>query len=188
MTTEPNRPPTATPRKSSRKKPTSRTRSRMREDDEASDEQEAAATKESATAMTPAGTLLPGDDQEDPFASQPRNPIVDVVIQQPFERRPVNKVENLVAMTQQPGWPIALVRSDIPDDVWWVQQMVGIHHRSFTSRVNFGNDSSLPGSVYKLVIVFLDSADEARRFRIAKQFKEIHEGLRRTREYIFVRK
>lgn len=125
---------------------------------------------------------------EDPFSSEPKTPIVDVIIQHPLERRPVNKVENLVAATQQPGWPIALVRSDLPDDVWWVQQMVGIRHRSFASRVNFGNDSSLPGSVYHLVIVFLDSADEARRFRIAKQFKELPEGLRRSREYTFVRK
>ena len=125
---------------------------------------------------------------EDPFASEPKNPIVDLIIQQPSERRPVNKVENLIATTQQPGWPIALVRSDIPDDVWWVQQMVGIRNRSFASRVNFGNDNSIPGSVYHLTIVFLDSADEARRFRIAKQFKEIPEGLRRSREFTFVRK
>ena len=125
---------------------------------------------------------------EDPFASEPKNPIVDIIIQQPSERRPVNKVENLIATTQQPGWPIALVRSDIPDDVWWVQQMVGIRNRSFASRVNFGNDNSIPGSVYHLTIVFLDSADEARRFRIAKQFKEIPEGLRRSREFTFVRK
>ena len=125
---------------------------------------------------------------EDPFASEPKNPVVDILIQQPSERRPVSKVENLVATTQQPGWPIALVRSDLPDDMWWVQQMVGIRNRSFASRVNFGNDASLPGSVYHLVIVFLDSADEARRFRIAKQFKDLPEGLRRSREFTFVRK
>lgn len=125
---------------------------------------------------------------EDPFASDPKAAIVDIIIQQPSERRPVSKVENLIATTQQPGWPIALVRSDLPDDFWWVQQMVGIQNRSFASRVNFGNDNSIPGSVYHLVIVFLDSADEARRFRIAKQFKDLPEGLRRSREYTFVRK
>ncbi|MEP3478926.1 MAG: hypothetical protein ABJZ55_06740 [Fuerstiella sp.] len=125
---------------------------------------------------------------EDPFASEPKNPVVDILLQQPSERRPVSKVENLIATTQQPGWPIALIRSDLPDDVWWVQQMVGIRNRSFASRVNFGNDNSLPGSVYHLVIVFLDSADEARRFRIAKQFKDLPEGLRRSREFTFIRK
>lgn len=131
---------------------------------------------------------MPTSGTDDPFASEPSSPVVDVVLQQPFEQRPVQKVENLIATTQEPGWPIALVRSDIPGDAWWVQQMVGIRHRSFASRVNFGNNDSLPGSVYHLVIVFLDSADEARRFRIAKQFKEIPEGLRRSREYTFVRK
>lgn len=138
----------------------------------------------------PSGVMgtMPAGEMEDPFSSEPNSPIVDVVLQQPFEQRPVQKVENLIATTQQPGWPIALVRSDIPGDAWWVQQMVGIRHRSFASRVNFGNNDSLPGSVYHLVIVFLDSADEARRFRIAKQFKDIPEGLRRSREYTFVRK
>ncbi|MEZ6132116.1 MAG: hypothetical protein R3C59_25935 [Planctomycetaceae bacterium] len=111
----------------------------------------------------------------------------EVILQQPLESRRVNQVESVVAVTRAKGWPIALVRSDLPDDYWWVQQMVGIRGNAFAARVNFGNNESIPGSVYHLVIVFLDSPDEVRRFRIAKQFKDLPEGVRHSREYTFVR-
>ena len=111
----------------------------------------------------------------------------DVAVQTPLESAPVGRVENVVAISNARGWPVALIRSDLPDDVWWVQQMVGIQAHSFAARVNFGNEYSLSGSEYSLVIVFLDSPDEVRRFRIAKQFKEIPEGVRRSREFHYIR-
>ena len=98
------------------------------------------------------------------------------------------RMENVVGVTQAKGWPVALFRSDLPDHEWWVQQMVGIRGNAFAARVNFGNEYSISGSVYHLVFVFLDSPDEVRRFRIAKQFKKLPEGIRHTREFTFVRK
>lgn len=126
---------------------------------------------------------------EEPAAEEPDpNQFEDVLIQTPDPDLEVAQVENLVATTNAKGWPIALVRSDIPEDVWWVQQAVGIRGKSFAARVNFGNRDSLSGSAYKLVIVFLDSEEEVRRFRIAKQFEEIPKGVRRSREFTYVRK
>lgn len=113
--------------------------------------------------------------------------IEDVVVQTPVESALVGRVENVVAMTRAKGWPIALIRSDLPDDVWWVQQVVGIQGNSFAARVNFGNENSLSGSAFSMVIVFLDSPDEVRRFRIAKQFKDIPKGVRRSREFHYIR-
>ena len=113
--------------------------------------------------------------------------VEEVVIQTPVESALVSRVENVVAMTGARGWPIALVRSDLPDDVWWVQQVVGIQGNAFAARVNFGNEYSLSGSTFSMVIVFLDSPDEVRRFRIAKQFKDIPEGVRRSREFHYIR-
>ncbi len=132
-----------------------------------------------------AGASMPpaGDkDEVDPALLE------EVIIQTPVEKVYVAQVENLVANTKAKGWPIALVKSDIPDDVWWVQQVVGIQGNSFAARVNFGNHNSISGSTYTMVIVFLDSADEVRRFRIAKQFKDIPEGIRRSREFNYVRR
>ncbi|MEJ7591880.1 MAG: hypothetical protein WKF77_10050 [Planctomycetaceae bacterium] len=113
--------------------------------------------------------------------------IEEVVIQTPLESALVGRVENVVAMTRARGWPIALIRSDLPDDVWWVQQVVGIQGNSFAARVNFGNEYTLSGSAFSLVIVFLDSPDEVRRFRIAKQFKDIPEGVRHSRDFHYIR-
>lgn len=113
--------------------------------------------------------------------------IEEVVIQSPMESALVGRVENVVAMTHARGWPIALIRSSLPDDVWWVQQVIGIQGNSFAARVNFGNEYSLSGSAFSMVIVFLDSPDEVRRFRIAKQFKDIPEGVRHSREFHYIR-
>lgn len=136
---------------------------------------------------TTGGGDLWAESGDDAFGTNAEVPLEDVILQQPLENRRVDRVENVIAVTRAKGFPIALVRSDLPDDYWWVQQMVGIRGNAFAARVNFGNESSLPGSVYHMVIVFLDSADEAHRFRIAKRFKDLPEGSRHSREFTFVR-
>lgn len=147
-----------------------------------------------STLVTPPGGsgMTAGGQLPDPFAEEfgvtTSVRFEDVILQQPLENRRVSRMENLIGVTKAQGWPIVLVRSDLPDDFWWVQQMVGVRGSSFAARVNFGNENSISGSVYHLVIVFLDSPDEVRRFRIAKQFKELPEGIRRTREFTFVRR
>lgn len=129
----------------------------------------------------------PVDVVDDGFGTNAATVLEDVILQQPLENRPVGRVENVVAVTRAKGWPIALVRSDLPDDFWWVQQMVGIRGNAFAARANFGNEESIPGSVYHMVIVFLDSPDEVLRFRIAKRFTDLPEGCRHSREFTFVR-
>jgi hypothetical protein len=136
-----------------------------------------------ADSKRPMERLLPGNNSK----TDSKTVIEDVAIQTPIESTPVARFENVVAMTNAKGWPIALIRSDLPDDVWWVQQVVGIQGNAFAARVNFGNEYSLSGSEFRMVIVFLDSPDEVRRFRIAKQFKDIPEGTRRSREFHYIR-
>jgi hypothetical protein len=136
-----------------------------------------------ADSRLPIERILPGNNSK----TDSKIVIEDVAIQTPVESAPVGRVENVVAMTNAKGWPIALIRSNLPDDVWWVQQVVGIQGNAFAARVNFGNEYSLSGSEYRMVIVFLDSPDEVRRFRIAKQFKDIPEGTRRSREFHYIR-
>ena len=111
----------------------------------------------------------------------------EVAIQTPREGHPVAQIEDVIAGTNARGWPVVLVRSDLPDDLWWVQQGVGIQRNTFAARVNFGNTRSLSGTSYRLVVVFLDSQDEMMRFRLARQFKELPEGLRRSREFRYTR-
>ena len=135
-----------------------------------------------------AGLMADVIPKEGTFGESPEAVMEEVILQQPLESRTVGRMENVVAVTRAQGWPVALVKSDLPDDQWWVQQMVGIRGNAFAARVNFGNEHSIRGSVYHLVFVFLDSPDEVRRFRIAKQFRKLPEGIRRSREYTFTRR
>ncbi len=149
---------------------------------------EKAVSKRRSRSKSSSGPNSENNDSSDMVETPQVNDLVeDVILQTPFENRPVGRIENVLAITRAKGWPVALVRSDLPGDDWWVQQMVGIQGNAFTARVNFGNEDSIAGSAYRLVFVFLDSPDEVRRFRIAKQFKELPEGVRRSREYLFIR-
>lgn len=144
--------------------------------------------KLASDARSAGGLMADVIPKEGTFGESPVAIEEEVILQQPLESRMVSRMENVVAVTRAQGWPVALVKSDLPDDQWWVQQMVGIRGNAFAARVNFGNERSIRGSVYHLVFVFLDSPDEVRRFRIAKQFKELPEGVRRSRQYTFTRK
>ncbi len=170
-------------RKGDEKSATSESRSRRRRS-RRSEKVEVTPSKDAPVIESPRmiNPFAPGLGEETPAQ------VVDIILQQPLESRPVSKIENLVAVTRTTGFPIALVRSGLPDDHWWVQQMVGARGNAFAGRVNFGNEDSIPGSTYHLVIVFLDSPDEVRRFRIAKQFRKLPEGIRRSREFTFVRR
>lgn len=152
---------------------------------ESTDERAAQPADDESSALLSRELGMTIDEQ---FGQPVEAAIEDVILQQPLESRPVSRVENIVAVTKAKGWPVALVRSDLPDDHWWVQQMVGIRGNAFAARANFGNENSIRGSVYHLVFVFLDSPDEVRRFRIAKQFRELPEGIRRSREFTFTRR
>jgi len=140
-------------------------------------------TSNPVTVVIPRVTGIPNNAQD------PETIVLleDVALQTPTAGTAVGRIENVVAMTRAKGWPIALIKSDLPDDVWWVQQVVGIQGNAFAARVNFGNEYSIQGTLYHMVFVFLDSPDEVRRFRIAKQFKEIPAGIRRSKEFDFIR-
>jgi hypothetical protein len=155
---------------------------------------EPAVPKMRIASLDPRGQLsglpaLPAAADRTSHAQVREDPAVleEVVIQTPREGHPVAQIEDVMAGTNARGWPVVLVRSDLPDDLWWVQQGVGIQRNTFAARVNFGNTRSLSGTSYRLVVVFLDSQDEMMRFRLARQFKELPEGLRRSREFRYTR-
>ena len=163
---------TAKPKTSADRKKSTSSRSRRGKTNRNS--QKAAEEKKPAAPPAP-------QQQKDPY-------LVPVRLHSPREGRRVRRVEDAVGTTGTRGFPIALVRSDLPDSDWWVQQMVGIRGNAFSARVNFGNQTSIAGSKYKLVFVFLETMDEVRRFRIAKRFKELPDGVLHSQEFSFVRK
>lgn len=124
-----------------------------------------------------AGGLV--DEEED-------QPFIQIEIGSPREGATVGRVERLYAYTNVPGWPVVLVSSSQDDDSWWAQPVVGRHAHQIGAKVHFGNDESFSGSSFRLVILLLDSEEEAVRFRTARQFKEIPRGIKRSREFRYV--
>ena len=57
---------------------------------------------------------------------------VEMILKNPVESRRARRVENVLAFTNETGWPIAMVRSDLPDSRWWVQQMTAIRGNAFS--------------------------------------------------------
>lgn len=86
------------------------------------------------------------------------------------------------------GWPIVLVKADLPDCLWWSQEWAAPTAAAghFKAKVRIGNDKSKDGSRFRLVVVMAKSEDDARRFKPGVSFKEIPEELPRSTETVVV--
>lgn len=123
----------------------------------------------------------------DPQAAEKSDDIVNIVLLSPQDGGNVGQVVDLVAQTDVAGYPVVLVRADNDDEYWWVQHFVARRNQYIAARAHFGNNDSFPGSPYALTILMLDSAEEAVRFRAARQFKELPKGIPRSKVFHFVR-
>ncbi len=132
----------------------------------------------------------PLDDQQlagllNPDDAVPKK-LFDMVMHRPQEGVTVNRTEQLYAYTETPGWPVVLVRSNHDNEEWWAQQVVGRRGNLIGAHVNFGSGKTPRGSAFKLVILLLDSEEEAVRFRTARRFNELPPGIRRSREFVYI--
>jgi hypothetical protein len=121
-------------------------------------------------------------------AHEPEAPIVDVRTVSHPEGSFVDRVTDMVIQTNATGWPVVLARSELDDEPWWAQQSIARRGEHIAVRVHFGNQQSAAGSPFRLVVLFLDTPEEAVRFRLAREFKEIPGGIRRTKEFRFIRR
>lgn len=113
--------------------------------------------------------------------------LIDVSVSRPEPGNVVSRWESLIATTLEPGWPVVLVRSEVKGDAWWVQQVVARRGNVIGARVNFGNEESLSGHRFELVVLLLDSSAEAVRFRTAREFKQLPKGTRHSKIFRYVR-
>lgn len=111
----------------------------------------------------------------------------DIRVMRPEPGNIVSRYEDMIATTKEFGWPVVLVRSEIEGDSWWVQQIVTRQGNMIAARVNFGNNDTISGHGFEVVVLLLDSSAEAVRFRTAREFKEIPPGVRRSRLFQYVR-
>ena len=112
---------------------------------------------------------------------------VDLTVSVPKEGV-VRRVEGMVAKTRSKGFPVAVIRSELPDSPWWVQKTTFFQPPYFKIHLRFGNEDTESQTRYRLVILMLETREEATRFMTADQITAIPEGMRRTRELNYVRK
>jgi hypothetical protein len=130
----------------------------------------------------------PPQQRAEPAAEEdPKPQLVGVKILSHPEGGVVPRLADIVAQTNTAGWPVVLVRSELDDESWWAQQSVGRQGQYIAARAHFGNEQSVRGSSFRMVILLLGTPEEAVRFQTARQFKEIPRGIRRSKEFRFVR-
>jgi hypothetical protein len=132
---------------------------------------------------TPSADRIAGLDDE----SNSTERYFDIRVMRPEPGNIVSRYEDMIATTKEFGWPVVLVRSEIEGDSWWVQQIVTRQGNIIAARVNFGNNDTISGHGFEVVVLLLDSSAEAVRFRTAREFKEIPPGVRRSRLLQYVR-
>ena len=113
--------------------------------------------------------------------------MIDVGISRPQPGNVVARWENLIATTQEPGWPVVLVRSEAKGDSWWVQQVVTRRGNVIAARVNFGNVETISAHGFEMVVLLLENSAQSVRFRTAREFKTIPAGVRRSQIFRYVR-
>lgn len=88
------------------------------------------------------------------------------------------------------GWPIVLVRADLPECLWWAQEWAEPTSATgyFKAKVRFGNDKSKDGSRFRVVVVIAKSEEDARRYKPGASFKRIPEDLPKSTETVVVLK
>jgi hypothetical protein len=123
-----------------------------------------------------------------PTTIEPSASVVDVRMLSHPDGSLVDRVSDMVIQTAAQGWPVVLVRSGLKDETWWAQQSIARRGQQIACRVHFGNQQSVAASHFRLVVLFLDTSEEAVRFRSAREFKEIPKGIRRSKEFRFIRK
>lgn len=96
------------------------------------------------------------------------------VVVRPRADQKVERREILRAKAIQRGWPIVLVSPDEPTREWWVQQLPQrAEPGQFTCEVHFGNDETLVGTRFLVVVLMTPTTGEALRFHVGQMLDEL---------------
>jgi len=162
--------------------------------------QTAMAKKKRTSRKLPAGVAkaasneLPLDALPPEFAELEADQLDDWKDHPPFNltiTRPSSGVvhhwEEFVATTNVPGWPVVMVRSETEGDHWWVQQLVARRGNIIAAKVSFGNEDTVAGHQFEVVVLLLESSAETVRFKTARKFEDLPKGVQRSAVYRYVR-
>ena len=72
------------------------------------------------------------------------------------------------------GWPVVVVRDVAAGAEWWVQQSCrAVRGTRFVATSHFGNEQTLPGTRYQLVVLAMRDVEEANRFTAGSRFDQL---------------
>ena len=85
---------------------------------------------------------------------------------------PVNRVEHLTFEVRQ-GWPVVLVRDANDKSPWWVQGRAERQDaRTYLARAHFGNEKTVPGQRYQIVVLSVADESAAQQFETGTTLEE----------------
>lgn len=96
----------------------------------------------------------------------------------------VGRVQLVSGRLKSRGRPVVLVRSDLPDEPWWVQgQPTPIGKDGFSAKAIFGNSKSPRNARFRVVTILVDPGTASTEYRTGQILRELPD-LPRSRELL----
>lgn len=136
----------------------------------------------------------PGESVKDLDSGIPRSEEVGVVLIQPEQRAELGDViqspkadarvrreDRVRGVIKKEGVPLVLIRSAQADNPWWVQETKRQENGEFTADARFGNETTLGGSLFRVVVV-LATEKQAASLPVGHTLKSIPKDLLTSKE------
>jgi hypothetical protein len=95
----------------------------------------------------------------------------------------VSQRQDLTGNLMSPGVPVVLVRADIVDARWWVQERAIVEQDgSFRVSARFGNEKTRPGVRFDVVVLVLPSAVELNQWKPGDVLEKLPSAVPRSKE------
>ncbi|WP_372719492.1 hypothetical protein [Novipirellula sp.] len=112
-----------------------------------------------------------------------------VVLQNPQPQERVEHVVEVAGKVLAPGYPVVLVKADQPDCQWWAQERpTKTSQRSFKASAQIGNDDSIDGSRFQIVVLMVPTAEARELFEPGTSFRELPANLARSVKTVVILK
>lgn len=110
------------------------------------------------------------------------------VIVSPKAKQEVERTAELTGKALIRGWPVVVVRPEQGDATWWVQDPVVVKQPGyFQAPLIFGNENTVVGTKFRVVVLMLQSAEEAKKFTPGQELKSLPEAAPRSAEIVVTR-
>ena len=145
--------------------------------------------------QTPAPKANAGQPTESSEGPEQAGPVTTdasrskLVIESPKPGATVGMREELAGRIESGGWPVIFVQADIPGQPWWCQAPVArVESGKFTAAVVFGEDSTPPGTRFRIAGILTPSREEALKFNMGSKQQTLPQGVPQSLEILVTRR